>query len=248
MTNGKEKCSAHYGDYLQLDKILGAQKPLTPTHDETLFIVVHQVFELWFKQIIAELERILLLFGQKPLPERQIPTIVSGLERIQKILLLFPPQFDVLETMTPMDFLEFRNLLHPASGFQSLQFRKVEIMLGLKTGERAAVDSQFFLGHLSPQEQAELKEMEKKPSLHQHLDQWLGRMPFIEPKHFDFWRQYSRTLEDQERQNFDNLLGQPAHGRMSQKAALNALFIMLFREEPILGLAPQNSRLPDRHR
>ena len=235
MTNDKSESPVHYSDYLQLDKILGAQKPLSPARDETLFIIVHQAFELWFKQITVELDQILQAYSQSPLPERKLPGIASGLERIQKILLLFPPQFDVLETMTPMDFLEFRNLLLPASGFQSVQFRKVEIMLGLKTGERASVDSKFFLGHLSPPEQEELTQLEKKATLLERLDQWLARMPFAQRNNFDFWREFSRTLDAQERQNFDQLLTQKTHGRLSQKAALNALFIMLFREEPILA-------------
>ena len=234
MANGKQRNSTHYGDYLQLNKILDAQKPLTPTHDEPLFIIVHQAFELWFKQITLELGRVLQLFERVPLPERQIPAIVFGLERIQKILLLFPPQFDVLETMPPMNFVEFRNLLHPASGFQSIQFRKVEIMLGLKTNKRAAVDGQLFIGHLSPDEQEELKKLEKKPTLLEHLNQWLARMPFARFKNFDFWHEYARALETQERQNFDNLLADKTHGRLSQQAALNALFIMLFRDEPVL--------------
>ena len=235
MTNDKLGYSTHYGSYLQLNKILGAQKPLSQSHDEILFIIVHQIFELWFKQIVQELEQLLQLFEQNPLPERQLPTIVAGLERIQKILLLFPAQFDVLETMTPMDFLEFRNKLNPASGFQSVQFRKVEIMLGLKTTKRAAVDGQAFLGHMSAKEKEELKRVEKNLTFLECLDQWLARMPFIKLRHLVFWQKYSQKLETRERQDFDNLLACKSHGRLSQKAALNALFIMLYREEPILS-------------
>ena len=231
MANGK----AHYGTYLQLSKILDAQQPLGRSHDEMLFIIVHQAFEMWFKQIIHELGSILQRFEQKPLPERQLPDIVAGLDRIQKILLLFPPQFDVLETMTPMDFLEFRNKLHPASGFQSVQFRQVEIMLGLKTGERAAVDGTLFLGHLSPREQEQLTAWEKRPTLLECLIDWLSRMPFAKQKQFDFWGDYAHTLPERERQHFDDLLKSETHGRLPRQAALNALFIMLFRREPILA-------------
>ena len=231
MANGK----AHYSTYLQLSGLLDTQRPLSRSHDEMLFIVVHQVFELWFKQIIWELKEVLQTFEQSPLPERQLPGIVAAFERIQKILLLFPPQFDVLETMTPMEFLEFRNKLHPASGFQSVQFRKVEIMLGLKTGERAAVDGQFFLGHLSPGEREQLARLEKKPTLLQCLESWLARMPFAQQKGFDFWREHALTLGERERQNFNDLLKSETHGRFTRQAALNALFIMLFRHEPILA-------------
>ena len=145
----KNRGSIYYGDYLQLGKLLDSQLPLSrkfadetngECHDEMLFIVVHQVYELWFKQILHDLNGILNTFNREFVPESELSGVVQKLGRIQKIQTLLIGQFDVLETMTPMDFLEFRDLLIPASGFQSVQFREIEIKLGLNTNDRQNVD------------------------------------------------------------------------------------------------------------
>ena len=128
----------HYSDYLQLDKILNAQFPESgkkePAHDEMLFIVIHQAYELWFKQILYEVDSVIDIMQKPSLndnsPELQI--IVHRLSRVVTILKLLVQQIDVMETMTPMDFLDFRDLLRPASGFQSWQFKTLEAKLGLK--------------------------------------------------------------------------------------------------------------------
>ena len=121
----------HYSDYLQLDKILNAQDPESvkknaDAHDEMLFIIIHQAYELWFKQIIHELKSISTMFEDDLMDEREISTAVARLERIIEIQKLLIEQINVMETMTAMDFLDFRNYLFPASGFQSLQFRIIE--------------------------------------------------------------------------------------------------------------------------
>ncbi|HET9772671.1 MAG TPA: tryptophan 2,3-dioxygenase family protein, partial [Acidimicrobiia bacterium] len=118
----------YYWDYLHLDRLLSAQEPLSdpPAHDELLFIVVHQAFELWFKQILFELDGVLEVMGREVVAEKDMGEVVSRLMRITKIQRLFLDQLDVLETMTPLDFLEFRDVLIPASGFQSVQFRLIE--------------------------------------------------------------------------------------------------------------------------
>ena len=132
MTNDKPT----YNKYLQLDKILNGQKCLSsvlkePVHDEMLFIIIHQVYELWFKQIIHEIQSIIKYFSVKNIKETSINTIVSRLERVNNIQKITIDQIHILESMTPMDFLEFRDLLSPASGFQSVQFRMIENLLGL---------------------------------------------------------------------------------------------------------------------
>ena len=96
-----------------------------------LFITVHQVYELWFKQILHELKRIEADFAKNPVDDRELVRVIHGLSRIHEILKLLVHQLDVMETMTPLDFLDFRDLLYPASGFQSVQFREIEIRLGL---------------------------------------------------------------------------------------------------------------------
>src|SRR4030095_2713662 len=138
-----EKFTAvHYHSYLQLEKILDAQFPRSTqvqevtAHDEMLFIIMHQVYELWFKQIIHELESISIMFEDNIMDEREISTAVSRLERIIEIQKLLIQQINVMETLTAMDFLDFRQYLFPASGFQSLQFRVIENLLGLKQDQR----------------------------------------------------------------------------------------------------------------
>ena len=119
-----------YSSYLKLDGLLAQQAPLSdgPEHDELLFIVIHQVFELWFKQILHELDHLrrLLVAGE-------LAAASHTLGRLLKIWKVLVSQIDVLETMTPLEFLSFRERLESASGFQSSQFREVEITLGLRS-------------------------------------------------------------------------------------------------------------------
>ena len=122
--------SVTYANYLQLDELLSLQQPRAegPEHDELLFIVIHQVYELWFKELLHELDRVaVLLTGDEP--HRAQHT----LKRILTILKVLVAQLDILETMTPLEFLSFRSRLEAASGFQSDQFRQIEFVLGAKS-------------------------------------------------------------------------------------------------------------------
>jgi len=123
-----------YGEYLRLDDLLAAQVPQSPgpEHDEMLFIVIHQVYELWFKLVLHEVARL-----QRALAEGDGPVAMAGFKRILTILKTLVAQVDVLETMTPVSFFSFRERLDTASGFQSLQFRRLELMLGAR--ERATL-------------------------------------------------------------------------------------------------------------
>ena len=118
-----------YGDYLRLDELLDLQSPLSdpPAHDELLFIIVHQAYELWFRELVFELESVRDLIR-----EGQIERARHFLTRVHAIERLMIEQIEVLETMDPQDFLEFRSHLDPASGFQSVQFREIELLSGLK--------------------------------------------------------------------------------------------------------------------
>src|SRR5262245_1355641 len=118
-----------YSSYLKLQELLALQRPLSdgPEHDETLFIVIHQVYELWFKEILHELD-----FLQQELMRPDAPRALATLKRILTILKVVVAQIDVLETMTPLDFLSFRARLESGSGFQSFQFREIEYTLGAK--------------------------------------------------------------------------------------------------------------------
>jgi tryptophan 2,3-dioxygenase len=121
--------SVTYAKYLQLEELLSLQQPRAegPEHDELLFIVIHQVYELWFKEMLHELDRVATLLTSDQ-PHRAQHT----LKRILTILKVLVAQLDILETMTPLEFLSFRSRLEAASGFQSDQFRQIEFALGAK--------------------------------------------------------------------------------------------------------------------
>jgi tryptophan 2,3-dioxygenase len=118
-----------YSSYLRLDELLNVQAPASSgrDHDEMLFIIVHQVYELWFKQILHELDRLQVLFA-----EGDTARVRHTLKRVLTILKVLVAQLDILETMTPLEFLSFRDLLESGSGFQSHQFRALEFALGQK--------------------------------------------------------------------------------------------------------------------
>ena len=118
-----------YKGYLKPDELLKLQHPLAepPTHDETLFIIVHQVFELWFKLVLHEIDKIFEMLDNDDVIESE-----RLIRRLTSIIRLFIPKLSVLETMMPSDFIQFRDRLRPASGFQSVQFREIEFACGLK--------------------------------------------------------------------------------------------------------------------
>src|SRR3954453_20298873 len=124
------RAATTYGSYLNIDELLSLQQPRSPgpEHDETLFIIIHQVYELWFKELLHEFDHLVhLLEGDEP--HRAQHT----LKRILTILKVMVAQLDILETMTPLEFLSFRERLDAASGFQSDQFRQIEFLLGSKS-------------------------------------------------------------------------------------------------------------------
>ena len=122
-----------YGSYLKVDELLALQEPRSDEHDEILFIVIHQVYELWFREMLHELDRVMALLRQDMGDRAQ-----HTLKRILTILKVLVAQVDILETMTPLEFLTFRNRLAAASGFQSAQFRQIEFVLGSKS--RASIE------------------------------------------------------------------------------------------------------------
>lgn len=275
MQKNLEPC--YYGDYLQLGKLLDAQHPVAPrygqqAHDEMLFIIVHQAYELWFKQILHELRDVHATMAQPRINERELGTVIARLERIRSIQTVLVQQLTVLETMTPLDFLDFRDYLIPASGFQSIQFKEIEIRLGLRANKRLNFDQQSFYSRLNEADRNFLIDLEAGPNLHDHLDAWLARIPFISTTDFDFWQAYRQAVDqmladeaeivgkhpnlsrqdrdfqlrelEKTKVSFDCLLDAnrfdelKAQGRfsLSQRALLAAVFINLYRDEPILHL------------
>lgn len=239
----------HYHDYLQLDKILNAQdresvKAGKPAHDESLFIVIHQAYELWFKQLHTEVDSILVLLKNPSMNDNspELQTLVHRLDRCSTILKLLVQQIDVMETMTAPDFLSFRDLLRPASGFQSWQFKELEAKLGLKFEHRHG--HEYYLSQLRPDQVETIRKAEAEQSLLQLLNAWLERMPFLDGAAADFWSHYTAvfkaSLSDGEKgaaESFDTTFSQTREGRsLSPRACRAALFIMLYRGYPLLHL------------
>ncbi|EGN74443.1 tryptophan 2,3-dioxygenase (vermilion) [Idiomarina sp. A28L] len=198
----KNKDPVYYGDYLGLDKLLSAQHPVSPqygpeAHDETLFIIVHQAYELWFKQMIHELRSVLGIFREEHVADERLMTIVHRLKRMVTIQELLNQQINVMETMTAQDFLEFRDYLVPASGFQSIQFKEIEISLGVKRDKRIAFDQASFYNRINATDRAYLESLEAKPDLFERVDAWLARMPFLQQDDFTFWQHYKQAIDQQ---------------------------------------------------
>jgi tryptophan 2,3-dioxygenase len=266
---------------LHLDKILDAQYPRSaelepkPAHDEMLFIIVHQIYELWFKQIIHELSSVIEMFQKNEMDERKTSVAVARLERITEIQELIIKQIDVMETMTPLDFLDFRHYLFPASGFQSFQFRVLEIMIGLREKERLSYNKASFHVVFDEERREFLRNLEADKSLLEVIEDWLERIPFLDFGDFNFLEEYkiavkrmlqketksimSSTILLEETKKlrlrmlgdtntyFDSVLNPDKHKeyiesgqlKLSYKATIAALFIHLYRDEPILQLPYQ---------
>lgn len=251
----------HYHDYLQLDKILNAQDPESikqdvSAHDEMLFIIIHQAYELWFKQLHHEADSVVLIMRKPSLNDNspELQTVVHRLNRMVVILRVLIHQIDILETMTPMDFLDFRDMLRPASGFQSWQFKLLEAKLGLKFEYRHG--KEYYTAQLRNEHIELIKKAETEQSFLQLVNDWLERMPLFEDRELwkhttekteehPFWKEYkqrySNSLAEAEKNNlgaFDEVFFQQreSHYTLSSKANRSALFIMLYRGYPLLQL------------
>ncbi len=196
----------YYSDYLQLNKILDAQHPESfkagnePAHDEMLFIIIHQAYELWFKQILFEMDFIMNVFKKDKIDDNSedLNLVRHRLNRVIEILELLNQQITLLDTMTPLDFLEFRNLLMPASGFQSVQFRLLEARLGLAMDVRHQKDyyKRTNEGGFNEPDYKKINETESHITLLQLINNWLERLPFFD---IEFWKNYQNQVALNER-------------------------------------------------
>ena len=259
----------YYWDYLGLDLILNAQHPKSAergreVHDEFFFIVVHQTYELWFKQILVELDSVRAIFSADSIDDRDLNVALSRLGRINAIQRLLVHQLDVLETLTPLDFLEFRSLLLPASGFQSVQFRLIENKFGLPQQDRITVEGHVYSSTLRADHVDLLTTSESEASLFDGINRWLSRTPFategddrfitdfcdvIRAKH-DATRTTLSSHPDQLAafeagiKKFDAIFDKSVWDeevrrgsrRLSYAAFMGALQIFLYRDEPIFQL------------
>jgi len=162
-----------YSNYLKIDELLSLQKPLSEplAHDEMLFIIIHQTYELWFKQILFELEALIKYIEN----ENMIRTF-RLLKRVNEILKLAVSQVDILETMTPVEFNQFRTNLNPASGFQSAQFRELELMAGAPQ----ETYQKFF--QMNPEWMDKMKVRMQKPTLRDALYTALKKRKLLKEK------------------------------------------------------------------
>jgi tryptophan 2,3-dioxygenase len=238
----------YYSEYLQLDKILEAQalesdKHGRHAHDEMLFIVIHQAYELWFKQVLFEVDSVIHIFEQDKIndnsPDLQIA--VHRLQRVCTILKVLVQQIDIMETMTPMDFLDFRDMLRPASGFQSIQFKMLEALLGLKFEHRHG--QSYYTSQLTPADVERVKSLEKRSTLLELVSKWLERMPYFKSENLwqDYRAIYASTLNENEMGNLEQFdkrfIADEREGMtLSKDASRASLFIMLYRHYPLMHL------------
>jgi tryptophan 2,3-dioxygenase len=250
-----------YDAYLNLERILDAQRPPDATgkprdlahHDEMLFVVIHQVYELWFKQILHEVVAVRDLLAQKAVPEPDIARAVQALGRVHEIEKILGAQIGVLETMQPVDFLAFRDQVGTASGFQSAQFRELEILAGLDDDVRYEYQGDSFERRFAPQTVARFDELRAQASLKDVLYRWLERTPLEEGfvdtylEAFDGYVEAQRAmhranpeLADEERAAVLARLDQYSESCRAfltgerGRARAACLFIAAYREEPLL--------------
>jgi tryptophan 2,3-dioxygenase len=267
----------NYWNYLKLEQLLSAQVPSSdingkPAHDEMLFIIIHQVYELWFKQILHELDSVRGMFATNYVDEKNIGVAVSRLERVIKIQKLLVQQIDVIESLTPLDFLDFRGYLPGASGFQSKQFRMVENKLGLRPTDRTVYGGCPYHSQYTEADRQTVLATENEQSLFDLVDGWLARTPFLAHSSFDFLKEFieafrtttkediafletSSSLNQEEKklrtqmiqqslQYVESALSEKDYSkllesgevRLSFKAFLGALFINLYRDQPIVHM------------
>lgn len=241
-----ESQGIYYGDYLQLDKLLGAQelestKAGHTEHDEMLFIIVHQAYELWFKQILWELDDVLRMFGGDAVSEGDMGRVVSRLRRITEIQKLLISQIAVLETMTPLDFLDFRDRLFPASGFQSAQFRMVENKLGMRREDRLLFEGAAYVERFDADDRNAVLETEQGATLFDKVEDWLERTPFLEHGDFNFWAAYQGAVRSRLEADRDVVAANPNLTEEQKRGQLKDFDLTMSQYEAIFDPSKHDS-------
>lgn len=178
-----------YWEYIKVEELLGLQTGIEGsehdlTNDEVVFIVVHQIDELWFKLVLRELVSVRDLFAQEHVREQSLSSAVGGIRRAALLFQQLSGHFAVMETLTTRDYLAFRDKLSPASGFQSAQMREIEILMGLPEAERIALGHESYLqalryadGRESPASRRVAARLGDRPTLREAIEEWLCRTP-----------------------------------------------------------------------
>jgi tryptophan 2,3-dioxygenase len=180
-----------YGSYLHVDDLLALQRPLSSPehHDEMLFIIIHQVYELWFKQLLHEMGAVM-----RALERDELLAVTKHFRRIHTIQRLLEQQIDVLETMTPQEFNAFRDNLNPASGFQSIQFRELEFLCGVRRTETLKYIQ------TSDAQRERLERRLNEPSLYDKVKDLLRRRGFATGTHDELLATYKAIYQAPEAQ------------------------------------------------
>lgn len=177
-----------YGSYLKINELLALQRPLSRPehHDEMLFIIIHQVYELWFKQLLHEVDATMAALDRDDLLR-----VAKHFRRIHAIQRLLEQQVDILETMTPQEFNQFRDNLNPASGFQSVQFRELEFACGVRRTEL------LKWIELDEAQRARLERRGAEPSLYDRVKELLRRRAFAVDSSAELIESYRRIYSDE---------------------------------------------------
>ncbi len=186
----------YYSDYLALDTLLTSQHPESdkagaPAHDEMLFIITHQTFELWFKQVLVEVGSVIRLLDRPYVPESDVALCLARTQRVNRIMEHLVQQFTLIETMTPGDFMDFRAFLNPASGFQSVQWRVLERTLGVPENKRVL---KHYTEALSDAHRSALDAATTGTTLFGAIQRWLEQIPFMEGQNYAFWEAYKDAV------------------------------------------------------
>ncbi|CAF0826601.1 unnamed protein product [Adineta steineri] len=230
----------NYTTYLGLNSLLSSLRCLShvdrsnesslPVHDEHFFIIIHQAFELWFKEIIYEIDSIRDIFGSNDDVTTFVFDISLRLNRIGKVWKILIDQLQLLESMTPMEFVEFRDFVTPVSGFQSLQFRIIEMKLGLTDKSRDAYKSKYFTETMFKGKQSnELQTSIGEVSLLRYIENGIDE-------------QIAEKEADKAKLQFDEMINEEKYNalvnsnqrRISHKAMLAALMIAHYYQQPCL--------------
>ena len=239
-----------YGKYLKLRELLACQelesaKAGRPAHDELLFIVTHQTYELWFKQCLHELDAVLAIMGAEFVNERDVGRALHYLERVIRIQGVLLDQIEVLETMTPLDFLDFRNLLTPSSGLPERAVPAAREQARARAHPAAALQR----GRLRDRArclraQGSRGRRAGARSLFDVIEAWLARMPFVRSREFDFWREYRANVTrmlDEDRETIERKAQLADAARRAQLEELDrtrATFDSVFDPDRYEGASP----------
>ncbi|MDH7515919.1 MAG: tryptophan 2,3-dioxygenase family protein [Bacteroidota bacterium] len=188
-----------YSGYLHLDRLLDCQRPRSgqaeqAVHDEMLFIITHQSCELWFKQILHDMRSVADILHDVPSGSSLPDTAVVRSRRIAAVVRHLTDQCGILETMDPCDYADFRGLLYPISAFQSVQFRKIEILFGVRREQQVLYDGYAHSSRIPVADRDELRRMEEEPTLFDRVQSWLERLPFLEVGGYSFRRAYQDAV------------------------------------------------------